>query len=315
MPTTTCEGRRTGATKGSFLALSALCGLLIGALLMFQLQPPAGLAAPTGLFLEQTEVALSVFVLLAVGAGRVGSFLRHTMTRLARFMEKPRSSPLVGRFLAGGALAAGTFGFAFWAAADVLGGYNGYTVSFEEHPYLQAVFNASGMWYLHSLDHGTQAALFFTLAVAGFLVLRTGNGIWQAVKDSITLFAAPILASFELALWFFAPDDMTWHVIDALWIGGANDMGWRALDPPGTGPFFFSNWFILMVAILLVASRIPFLGLPPHLLFRDGVAPVGLRPDSDGPETPIHEEEGDEAKQESVDEAGGMDERDGGRLG
>jgi len=95
---------------------------------------------------------------------------------------------------------------------------------------------------------------------------------------------------------------MTWHVTDYLWVGGIDDGGIRQRDfirlpfvnyPPvpgghfvgayASGPFLFSNWFVLSVALLLVASRASWGSLLSGAPWRrrrasvqgDGSAPVG----------------------------------------
>ena len=92
---------------------------------------------------------------------------------------------------------------------------------------------------------------------------------------------------FELALWSQAPEDMTWHVTDFLWLGGMDDGGIRQNDlqllpfhnypavPGGhfvgtyvSGPYVLSNWFVLAVALFLVASRVPWSSLRSSVLLR-----------------------------------------------
>lgn len=261
------DGRHV-ATKSSLMALALLAALLLGCAAMLRASPPTGLASPTNLFLTETEAALLLFAILILTVAPLSALIRVRMSRLSRISEVSFELPLAVRAAAFSSAVLGMFGFLFWTTADVLGGYNGYGSSFAEHPYLRTIYDASGLRLLGSLDHGTQASLFFALAVAGFVVLGLGNGMWTSIKDSVTLFAAPVLGGFEIALWYSAPNDMTWHVIDALWFGGVNDGGWRALDYPGSGPFIFSNWFVLMVCVLLLAARAPWLGEPSQILHR-----------------------------------------------
>ena len=62
-----------------------------------------------------------------------------------------------------------------------------------------------GSPYISTQDKGTQASFFFILACVGMVALRLDRGWTTALKDTITLFAAPTLVIFELALWHFAP--------------------------------------------------------------------------------------------------------------
>jgi hypothetical protein len=119
------------------------------------------------------------------------------------------------------------------------------------------------------------------------------RGLGTALKDTMTLFAAPIVVVFELGVWYFAPEDMTWHVTDYLWIGGVNDGGWRFNDFGSSygssygnvvsGDFLVSNFLVLFVALVLVASRMPSLSLPSKDLWRRvrglrrGMPSAGLR--------------------------------------
>lgn len=259
--------RRRAPGKSSILALCLLSGVTLGILAMLRISPPTGLATPTFTFVKEAQASLLIVASLAIVAAPLTAVVRQRLGRVSATLKRPLHLSKFVRGPAAMAFALGIFVFAFWAVADVLGGYNGYNSSFVAHPYLQKVLFASGLVYLRPLDAGTQASISIAMAIAGLVVLRSGRGLGQAIKDSFTLFAAPVAAIFELALWYFAPDDMTWHAIDALWVGGTNDMGWRALDVAG-GAFIFSNWLVLMVAILLIASRLPFLGVPSQLLYR-----------------------------------------------
>lgn len=210
---------------------------------------------------------MGAFVLLAVVWEPVRRSLAERLTRISHLLEGRIEVRGLARVTAVLAVVIGLFDFGFWATADVLGGYNGYGWSLAEHPYLREIYAANFLRFV-PWDAGTQATLFFSLAALGFAALGAGRGIGTALKDSITLFAAPILVAFEFALWSSAPEDMTWHVIDALWAGGVNNLGWRAFDGARAGAFLFSNWLVLLVAILLLASRVPFLGVPSGIVHR-----------------------------------------------
>jgi hypothetical protein len=99
------------------------------------------------------------------------------------------------------------------------------------------------------------------------------RGIGGALKGALTLFVAPCLVVFELALWNFASNDMTWHVTDFLWMGGVADGGYRSLDTGGA--YLFSNWLVLCVALYLVALRIPSMSLLSSKIWRSDQTRVG----------------------------------------
>ena len=103
----------------------------------------------------------------------------------------------------------------------------------------------------------SDAGNYVARPIIGLVILMLNRGIGAALKDAMTLYAAPCLVAFELALWQYAPKDMTWHVTDYLWMGGTNDGGYRALDVAGA--YLVSNWLVVCVALLLVASRIPWI--------------------------------------------------------
>ena len=162
----------------------------------------------------------------------------------------------------------GSFGFAFWAAADVLGGPKGYGYSFKTHPILLLIYDHSTglVPFLTSLDKGTQASFYFGLGMLGLVIFSLNRGIGTALKNTLTFYIAPCLVVFEIALWNNAPEDMTWHVTDYLWMGGTADGGFRALDAGGA--FLFNNWLVLCVALFLVASRVPWTSLPSRIIWR-----------------------------------------------
>ena len=208
--------------------------------------------------------------------------LGRNRSRLANLLREKIRLPVSVRAFALVILVFGCFGFAFWSIADVLGGYNGYGYSFSQYPILHTIHNSTlGLVpYIGARDKGTQASFYFGLAGIGLVVLRLNKGLAVSVKDAVTLFVAPCVVAFELALWYYAPEDMTWHVTDYLWMGGTNDGGYRALDYGGS--FIFSNWLVLAVAILLVASRLPMLSSLSKRAWRRGRRVEEPLPDDEG---------------------------------
>jgi hypothetical protein len=271
-------------TGGGALATAFLVGAVIGVFVLIETVRLDSLATPTPFCEGEIAVVSALFV----------AYVVVTVTRRVKSTReggKPSASmrprlkvefPGPVRALALALFIFGFFFFAFWAAADVLGGYNGYSYSFSLYPTLRLIYdNTIGLMpYVSSRDQGTQASFYLGLATLGLVLFRLNRGIRTALRDAISLFLAPCAVVFELALWSHAPEDMTWHVTDFLWIGGIDDGGIRQRDfvrlpfvnyPPvvgghfvgtyASGPYVFSNWFVLAVALLLVASRVPWSSL------------------------------------------------------
>lgn len=257
-------------TKTVLGGLSVAGFVLVSFALVLQLnssQPPEGLAVPTALCVAEVKALALAFLGAALVVDPARQALRSIGWGLHRPAEKPARLPLPAKVAALAAFAFGTFVFAFWSVADVLGGYNGYGYSFSQYPVLGDIYAAliSKIPYVSHWDKGSQASFFFSVACLGMVALRSDRGFWVAVKDTVTLFAAPSLVLFELGVWHFAPNDMTWHVTDYLWIGGTDDKGYRANDMVNN--YLFSNWLVLFVSILLVASRLPLLSKPSKILW------------------------------------------------
>ena len=279
---------RTKAAVGDVLPVAFVLGSVFVGLSLVRSQPLDSLATPTPTCIEEIgAIAILFLVWVAVMQPAKDAWDRSTsfFTRLLR-KKVELSRPI--RAAAFVLFAFGLFAFALWAVADVLGGYNGYDYSFSTYPTLALIYNDTiGLIpYLSSRDKGTQASFYFILAIAGLVAQRLNRGVGAALRDAITMFAAPCLVVFELALLNSAPEDMTWHATDYLWIGGIADGGWRSLDygpAPNlehlsgggnyvygyiSGDYLISNWLVLFVALFLVASRIPWLSMPSRMLWR-----------------------------------------------
>lgn len=281
-------GARLRDNIGALLTLAFLEGAVVAALALWALVPLDSLAVPTALCEAEIGGALAVFLVLVLFWQPLTDALRRNNSRVSSLMRRRLDLPRPVRGAALALFAFGSFFFAFWAAADVLGGYSGYTYSFSWYPLFPLIYNHTiGLIpYLSSRDKGTQATFFVGLAVIGLVTFRLNRGLGAALKDAVSLFVAPCLVVFELALWSQAPEDMTWHVTDFLWLGGIDDGGIRQNDfvrlpfvnyAPGpgnflgtyaSGPYVFSNWIVLFVALLLVASRIPWISAPSKALWR-----------------------------------------------
>lgn len=266
-------GARVNASVGGVLIVAFVVASLLGIFLLAQAQPLDPLATPTPICMKEIVVVVAIFLVLVSAMQPIRDSLDRSRSSISRFLRLRVEPPRAIRAVAVVLFVGGSFAFAFWATADVLGGYNGYGYSFDMHPILPEIYNSTiGLIpYINSRDKGTQASFYLSLAILGLIALRLNRGVGAALKDAITLFAAPCIVIFELELWIYAPEDMTWHVTDYLWMGGTPDGGYRALDTGGA--FLFSNWLVLCVALLLVASRIPGLSLPSRKLWRRGEAP------------------------------------------
>ena len=191
-------GAQTNASVGGVLIVAFVVGSIFAIFFLMQTVELDSLATPTSICWEEIEATVAIFlVAVAVMQPAKDAFdrSRSTVSRLLRMkVELPR--PI--RAVALVALICGSFGFAFWATADVLGGYNGYGYSFATHPILQLIHNSTiGLVpYIGTRDKGTQASFYLSLAVIGLVALRLKRGVGAALKDSLTLFAAPCLVIF-----------------------------------------------------------------------------------------------------------------------
>ena len=267
-------GSRIQATFGDILVVSFFVGAIFWMLTLIQAVPLDTLATPTPISMEEMVAVVAIFLVWCVVMQPAKDAMDRSRAPIARLTRLKVDLPGAIRVVALAVLVAGTFAFAFWSTADVLGGYNGYGYSFSTYPILQSIHNSTvGLVpYIGSRDKGTQASFYFGLAILGLVAFRLNRGIGAALKDAITLYAAPCLVVFEIALWQYASEDMTWHVTDFLWMGRTNDGGYRALDVGGA--YLVSNWLVLCVALLLVASRIPWMSLPSRIIWRrDGTEP------------------------------------------
>lgn len=251
-----------GLSVAGFVLVSFACLLALN-----WSQPPQGLAVPTPLCVAEVKALALIFLAGVTVLEPARQAIRTRGGGLHTVAEARAQLPPPAKVAALAAFAFATFVFAFWSVADVLGGYNGYGYSFAEHPVLADIYDAliSKIPYVSAWDKGSQASFFFTIACLALVALRIDRGLWAALKDTVTLFAAPALVLFEFGVWHFAPNDMTWHVTDYLWIGGTNDKGYRANDLVDS--YVFSNWLVLFVSVLLVASRLPLLSKPSKVLW------------------------------------------------
>jgi len=250
------------------ISIVVLATSMVSSIVLLNLRPPTGLAAPSALSLTEVEVFALVFLLSVTIIDPLKNFLGRHLSSVYGLLQAKIELPVATRALALVMLGIGSFVFAFWSIADLLGGYSGYNYSFSAHPFLAMIYNIVGLRYIRTLEVGLQASVFLLLALAGLTMLRLNRGIGTALKDSFTLFAAPCVITFELALWYFATDDMSWHATIFLSQGGVADLGWRVAG--GGGEYLVSNWLVLSVALFLVASRIPWLGLPSRFFWYRG---------------------------------------------
>jgi len=92
-----------------------------------------------------------------------------------------------------------------------------------------------------------------------------------ALRDGLCSFAPPILIVFELVLWGATPADMRWHVTTFLpWSIGSylTNLQFASLTQSGDfiwggGVFLFSNWLVLVAAMITFTSgNLPTRGTP-----------------------------------------------------
>ncbi len=153
--------------------------------------------------------------------------------------------------------------FALFATMNVAGSYSGPMSSLATYPALGTLYNALGLSFLSFWTVGTNAFVFFCLALLGLTVLLSGRGVWPAFSDALAYFAAPALIAFELGLLSFAPEDMTWHATKFLWIGGIDDHGYRSLSlAAGVTWYPINNWLVLFASLFILAARVPALWRP-----------------------------------------------------
>jgi hypothetical protein len=226
---------------------------------------PIGLAAPTPDAWVEIKVSVIVFlfwVLFIEGIWRLST--KH-LKSITNFLQRKVMLPVAVRVVLFLVALFSLFDFGFWISADVLGGLNGYGYSFRTYPILTVIENDSGLryvdtaWrYVYGLKNlgaeGAEAIFFFSIAMIALILFQLNGGIGNALKNTITLIAAPAIIIFELALWNSATQDMSWHVATFLYVGGSNDHGYRIYS---TGQYLVSNWFVFAIAILIVASRLP----------------------------------------------------------
>ncbi|MGP8126090.1 MAG: hypothetical protein ACLQEQ_09575 [Nitrososphaerales archaeon] len=257
------DSRRNDATRvkrrfrgPSKLSIAFLLVALVVALLLYVGTPPPASTAVgdanaqyrfawvySEVLIDEVLVLLAVVVLLVPLVNqRSDSFLRRQV-KLAR--------PV--RVLAMTALVVGFLLFAFWVVIDLLGGYNG--------PGSVAIYKDIGLNHLALWDRqGVIGFLSFFVSVFGFMALRAERGIGTALRDGVSLFAAPILAVFELALWSDVPLDMYWHVTTfaSLSLGSyltpdqfSSMMNTGYVFTWTGNVYLLSNWLVLVASFLL----------------------------------------------------------------
>jgi hypothetical protein len=244
-------------TRPSAVFALAFCMVTVGAMFILTIVVPLDtLAAPNQFIYTEIAVAALVCAVFVTLGGRVER--AKWRVSLFGFLDRKLSLPWPARLAALAFTVVCGFVWAFFALMDDLGGYNGPWSTLERYSSLQQLYNLLGLGYLAFWKVGTVAFVFFGLALLGLVVALANRGFGAAIKDSLTLFAAPVTIIFELGLWYYAPEDMTWHATSFLWIGGINDHGYRAQSlAAGVTYYPINNWIVLFVALFLLASRIP----------------------------------------------------------
>jgi len=208
------------------------------------------------LLMGETLVILSTLILLIPP-------INHRFDKvLSRSLRLPR--PV--RDAAVLALVGGTLFFAFWAMIDILGGYNGPGYALTNYPLPSAIYYDLGLDRLHVWDkQGVLGFLSLSAAALGFMTLNARKSIRVAVKDGLTLFVAPVVALFELALWNGAPVDMYWHATSFVAWPLGRFLTIDQFTMMTGAPYIFvwsgeiylvSNWLVLIISSLLIACAV-----------------------------------------------------------
>ena len=222
----------------------------------------------TGLVVGETLITLLVIVVL------VTELSRWLAPRLGRGIALPR--PI--QALAGFVLMAGLFLFVYWAGVDVLSGYNQFPdYAFRSYPLTHEVFVDLGLGWAPIPDkYRVIGVASFACATVGFFVLRARRGLGVAIRDTVGLFAAPLVMGFELALWYAAPAEMFWHATSLIpWSLGkyinadqfAVVTNSKGIFDWGGNIYAVSNWFALAASCGLLGLGLAY-RLLPRLLMR-----------------------------------------------
>lgn len=182
-------------------------------------------------------------------------------------------------------MVAGSFVFVFWAAVDVMSGYNAFpSFALSNYWYLEAIYRDSGLQALALPDKNRLIGFVgFCIAELAFISLRLGKGIGAAVRQGVLFFAAPAVLGFELALLYYAPIEMYWHVVAfAPWSLGRYITPYQFLTATDSeytftwagNVYLLSNWFVLLSAAGLLGLGVVRSLRPAwnyrHLLIKDG---------------------------------------------
>lgn len=220
-----------------------------------------GEGAPTPLFYVEATLTVALFgTLIFFRKPFTSALSSHT---IYKFLTRPLRVPRKIRLFFLIPFCIGFLGFWFWGAQDAWGGYNG--IKLTGHPWMNLIYDYTPM-HLTSLSTDQQSMAYFVGSVVALLVFRSNKGIYGSVKDVFSLYIAPTLIAFELSIWYYLEREMAWHVVSELWIGGTNDGGYLSRS---SGQYIFSNWYVLFLCIILVASRLPELSKVSEVVWRN----------------------------------------------
>jgi hypothetical protein len=190
--------------------------------------------------LEEVALGLVAMALLLIFL----SFVNIELKRFDRRIPVPRA---IRYFGLGGALL-GLSVFAVLAFADVIsiGGYNLNVMG----PLLLRDFYVAHVIDLNRVSGpfninviGKNATIALAGSISCMFVCRLENGVLTALSKTVTLFAAPVVMSFEIGLLLFGPATMPQHVTNLL-------TNVFPLDG------ILTNWFLLVVSSGLFALEL-----------------------------------------------------------
>jgi len=198
------------------------------------------------------------------------------------------------KVLAALALLVGFVLFAFWVMVDIAGWYGGPGYAFVAYPFIASIYNNVWLFQIGGHDRmGIEGFVSFCIALLGLMTLRAKHGIGTAVREAVTLFAAPVIMVFELLIWSYMPADMYWKVTGfAGWSLG--DYLTRSQVLSGPWPFLWvgniyllSNWIVLITSTFITVLGIALLSIEksPIGMADDQIQSQFERPNTEDPAT------------------------------
>jgi len=153
------KGLKTKRVTGDASALAVFVAAITVASVLMVLQPLDDLALPSPVCQMEVGALAIVFVASIPASQPIRDSLNEHVPSIFRLLRRRVELPTAVRALSLLLVLMGSFVFAFWATADVLGGYNGFGWSFATHPLLSAVYDTTGLHYIESQYMGNFRAV------------------------------------------------------------------------------------------------------------------------------------------------------------